>query len=194
MAMPMAYLMIGATKVRGDQKASIPAAMNSMPATPITSGIASAAAGMPDAQYVPAINAGGTGLSIPAFGVVLDAFAKDGDSNVLATPHILATDNIPAEISIGQNIPLQTNVQGIGSLLGGAGAASGAAGALSALGGLVILLGPGRVLVGLIPHPDRHARHLFELFLGVALLPLAGVLWLGRARVARRIAKGVEFG
>ncbi len=82
----------------------------------------------------PTIDAAGTGLSIPALGVVMHAFAKDGDSNVLATPHILATDNIPAEISIGQNIPLQTNVQGLGSLLGGAG--GGAAGALGALGGL----------------------------------------------------------
>ena len=59
---------------------------------------------------------------------------------------------------------------------------------VSFLGGLVILLGPGRALVGLLPHPDPHARHLFELFLGVALLPLAGVLWLGRGRLARRIA------
>jgi general secretion pathway protein D len=83
----------------------------------------------------PTIDAAGTGLSIPALGIVMHAFAKDGDSNVLATPHILATDNIPAEISIGQNIPLQTNVQGIGSLLGGA-AGGGAAGALGALGGL----------------------------------------------------------
>ena len=82
----------------------------------------------------PTIDAAGTGLSIPALGIVMHAIAKDGDSNVLATPHILATDNIPAEISIGQNIPLQTNVQGLGSLLGGAG--GGAAGALGALGGL----------------------------------------------------------
>ncbi|WP_437734169.1 type II secretion system secretin GspD [Sorangium sp. So ce1335] len=84
----------------------------------------------------------GTGLSIPAFGVVLHALAQDGDSNVLATPHILATDNVPAEISIGQNIPLQTNVGGGGlnqlaSLAGGAGAA----GALGGLGGLGGLLG-----------------------------------------------------
>src|SRR5580692_4202263 len=64
--------------------------------------------------------------------------------------------------------------------------------AVNALGGLVILLGPGQVLVGLIPHPDPHARHLFELYLGVALLPLAGVLWLNRARVAARIAKSEE--
>lgn len=79
----------------------------------------------------------GTGISIPALGVVMHALAKDGDSNVLATPHILATDNTPAEISIGQNIPLQTNVGGLGSLAGLAGQAGGAgAGALGALGGL----------------------------------------------------------
>jgi general secretion pathway protein D len=78
----------------------------------------------------------GTGLSIPALGAVLSAMAKDGDVNVLATPHIIATDNIKAEISIGQNIPLQTNVSTIGTLAGLAGA-SGAAGAsaLNALGG-----------------------------------------------------------
>ena len=34
--------------------------------------------------------------------------AQDGDNNVLATPHILALDNQDATISIGQNIPLQT--------------------------------------------------------------------------------------
>ncbi|WP_437897071.1 type II secretion system secretin GspD [Sorangium sp. So ce124] len=84
----------------------------------------------------------GTGISIPAFGVVLHALAQDGDSNVLATPHILATDNVAAEISIGQNIPLQTNVGGGGlnqlaSLAGGAGAAGG----LGALGGLLGGLG-----------------------------------------------------
>src|SRR6185437_14451252 len=32
----------------------------------------------------------GTGLSIPALGVVLHAMEQDGDNNVLATPHILA--------------------------------------------------------------------------------------------------------
>ncbi len=82
----------------------------------------------------------GVGLSVPALGVVLHALAKDGDTNVLATPHILATDNVEAEISIGQNIPLQTNLGGVGnlgSLLGAAGGqAAGGLGALGALGGL----------------------------------------------------------
>jgi general secretion pathway protein D len=76
------------------------------------------------------------GLTIPAFGVVLNALGKDGNSNVLATPHILATDNVPAQISIGQNIPLQTNAPALGSLGGLLGQAGGAAGGLGALGGL----------------------------------------------------------
>ncbi|MEJ7734376.1 MAG: type II secretion system secretin GspD [Polyangiaceae bacterium] len=79
----------------------------------------------------------GVGVSIPAFGVVMHALAKDGNTNVLATPHILCTDNIKAEISIGQNIPLQTNVGGslgsLASLAGGAGQQAGAASALSGL-------------------------------------------------------------
>src|SRR6185503_16137657 len=54
----------------------------------------------------------GTGASIPAFGIVLNALATSGKSNVLATPHIIATDNVAAEINIGENIPLQTNVGG----------------------------------------------------------------------------------
>lgn len=77
------------------------------------------------------------GLSVPAFGIVLHALAKDGDSNVLATPHILATDNVEAEISIGQNIPLQTNIGSLGNLAGALGGTGANAGGLSALlGGL----------------------------------------------------------
>jgi general secretion pathway protein D len=80
----------------------------------------------------------GTGLSIPAFGVVLNALASSGKSNVLATPHIIATDNVAAEINIGENIPLQTNVGGgLSSLAGLAGGAGGQAGGAGALGGLL---------------------------------------------------------
>jgi general secretion pathway protein D len=83
----------------------------------------------------------GTGLSVPEFGVVLNAVAASGRSNILATPHIIATDNVAAEISIGENIPLQTNVGGgasaLTSLAGGAagGAAAGLGGLLGGLGG-----------------------------------------------------------
>ncbi|MES1174069.1 MAG: secretin N-terminal domain-containing protein, partial [Myxococcales bacterium] len=81
----------------------------------------------------------GTGLSVPAFGVVLNAVASSGRSNILATPHIIATDNVAAEISIGENIPLQTNVGGGASAL--AGLAGGASGATAGLGGLLGGLG-----------------------------------------------------
>jgi general secretion pathway protein D len=79
----------------------------------------------------------GPGISIPAFGVVLSALAQSGRTNILATPHIIATDNVAAEINIGENIPLQTNVGGanLGSLagLGAAGGGAAAAAALSPL-------------------------------------------------------------
>lgn len=80
----------------------------------------------------------GTGLTVPAFGVVVNALATSSDANVLATPHIIATDNVPAEISVGQNIPLQTNLGGssLGSLGALAGQAAGQTGASSALGAL----------------------------------------------------------
>lgn len=78
----------------------------------------------------------GTGLSVPAFGVVLNAVAASGRSNILATPHIIATDNVEAAISIGENIPLQTNVGGgSASALGGLAGAAG--GATAGLGGLL---------------------------------------------------------
>jgi general secretion pathway protein D len=83
----------------------------------------------------------GTGLSIPAFGVVLQALASSGDANVLATPHILATDNTAAEISVGENVPLQTNLGGGGGLGSLAALAGGQAGAAGALANLPMLSG-----------------------------------------------------
>jgi general secretion pathway protein D len=75
---------------------------------------------------------GQAGVSIPAFGVVLNALTTAGASNVLASPHIIATDNVAAEIQIGKNVPLQTNAgSGLSSLLGAAGT-SGAASSLAA--------------------------------------------------------------
>jgi general secretion pathway protein D len=81
----------------------------------------------------------GTGLSIPAFGIVLNTIASSGKSNILATPHIIATDNVAAEINIGEEIPLQTNGGGanLGQLAGLAGGGAGA----NPLGGLLGLAG-----------------------------------------------------
>ena len=66
----------------------------------------------------------GVGVSIPGFGVTLNALASSGDANVLSTPHIIATDNSPADINVGQNVPLQTNLGGLPAGLPG-GAAGG---------------------------------------------------------------------
>lgn len=83
----------------------------------------------------------GMGISVPAFGVVLNALATSGDANVLSTPHILATDNVAAEINVGENIPLQENLGGslasAASALGGAQGGTGGLplGLLSGFGG-----------------------------------------------------------
>ncbi len=96
---------------------------------------------LPGTQNIPGLPAG---ISIPAFGVFLNALAESGDSNVLSTPHIIATDNTEAEISVGENVPLQTNIGGggLGNLAGlaqnaGAGGANtgNLAGLLGGLGG-----------------------------------------------------------
>jgi cytochrome c biogenesis protein CcdA len=51
--------------------------------------------------------------------------------------------------------------------------------------GIALTIGPGRLLVGLIPHPQRTARHVIELVAGAILLLAAAALWLGRHRLAR---------
>jgi general secretion pathway protein D len=82
------------------------------------------------------------GISIPSFGVILTALQSSSDVNVLSTPHILATDNEDAEITVGQNVPFQSGFStgglgGLGSLASGLGGAAGAIpGLSSALGGL----------------------------------------------------------
>jgi general secretion pathway protein D len=66
---------------------------------------------------------------------------------VLATPHIIATDNAIAEINIGKNVALQQNAGGglanLAGLAGQAGAAPQAASALAGLGGLGLMGGMG---------------------------------------------------
>lgn len=86
------------------------------------------------------------GFSVPGFGVVVTALAQTGDADVLSTPHIIAIDNTEAEISVGENIPLQTNgvapgtFAGLGSL-GAIGTATQGGQDLGALAGLAGGLG-----------------------------------------------------
>jgi general secretion pathway protein D len=77
------------------------------------------------------------GLSLPAFGVMFQAFQTNSDVNVLSLPHILTTDNEKAEITVGQNVPFP------GAFMGGygggyGGAATGSTGTTgAAYGGLL---------------------------------------------------------
>ena len=52
--------------------------------------------------------------------------------------------------------------------------------------GLVLTVGPGRLIVGLVPHPRRTLVHALELVAGIALVAAAFALWLARRRLARR--------
>lgn len=52
--------------------------------------------------------------------------------------------------------------------------------------GLVLTIGPGRLLLGLVPHPERTIRHVIELVAGVILLLFAVALWVRRRSLARR--------
>jgi cytochrome c biogenesis protein CcdA len=54
------------------------------------------------------------------------------------------------------------------------------------LGGLVLTFGPGRLLIGLIPHPQRTTRHVIQIVAGVIVLGFAAALWFGRRRLARK--------
>jgi len=52
--------------------------------------------------------------------------------------------------------------------------------------GIVLTIGPGRFLIGLVPHPQGTVRHVIELIAGVVLLGVAVALWIGRRSLARR--------
>jgi cytochrome c biogenesis protein CcdA len=52
--------------------------------------------------------------------------------------------------------------------------------------GIVLTIGPGRLLLGLVPHPQGTVRHVLELVAGLVLLAAAVALWLGRGSLARR--------
>ena len=58
--------------------------------------------------------------------------------------------------------------------------------AVNLIAGLVLAAGPGRLLIALIPRPDRAVRHALELAGGIVLIAIAVALWLGRRRLVRR--------
>jgi cytochrome c biogenesis protein CcdA len=54
------------------------------------------------------------------------------------------------------------------------------------LGGVIIALGPGELLLSLVPHPGRRLSYVLELVAGVAMLTAAAFLWGHRERLGRR--------
>jgi cytochrome c biogenesis protein CcdA len=57
------------------------------------------------------------------------------------------------------------------------------------LGGAAIALGPGQLLLALVPRPDRAARHDIEIAVGAAMLLAAAMLWRFRERLSARQVK-----
>ncbi len=54
------------------------------------------------------------------------------------------------------------------------------------VGGLAIALGPGQLVLSLVPHPGRLARSILEVAAGVAMLAAAALLWRHRAHLSTR--------
>ena len=74
--------------------------------------------GLPISEGYPSVTAGGLIVGIakwrngtPDIGLLLNAYAKEGGINVIATPQILTLDNEDAEINITQVIPYSTGVK-----------------------------------------------------------------------------------
>jgi general secretion pathway protein D len=87
------------------------------------------------------------GINIPSIGVLVQALQSSSDANVLATPHIVATDNEESEIVVGQNVPFQAGFappgrQNLVAGATGAGAGQTALGSILGLGGLSSLYAP----------------------------------------------------
>jgi cytochrome c biogenesis protein CcdA len=50
--------------------------------------------------------------------------------------------------------------------------------------GIALALGPGMLLVHLVPRPDRTVRHALELAAGLGLMAIAVAMWAARRRLA----------
>ena len=53
--------------------------------------------------------------------------------------------------------------------------------AVNLIGGALIALGPGQLLLALVPHPSSFAKHLTEVVVGAAILVAAAILWSRRS-------------
>jgi len=58
--------------------------------------------------------------------------------------------------------------------------------AVNFAGGAIIALGPGQVILHLLPHPHATAKYILETIAGVVMLVAAAVLWTKRKSLRRR--------
>lgn len=63
------------------------------------------------------------GTKLPSFGAVLQALSTSSNVDVLSTPHVVTTNNQPAEMSVGEKVPVIRGTSTVGS--GGIGASLG---------------------------------------------------------------------
>lgn len=80
---------------------------------------------------------------VASLSILIQALQTSSDVNVLSTPHILASDNEDAEISVGQNVPFQAGYSptSLSSLATTSGTGTSSTATASALGSLVGLGG-----------------------------------------------------
>jgi cytochrome c biogenesis protein CcdA len=60
--------------------------------------------------------------------------------------------------------------------------------------GIVLALGPGMLLVHLVPRPDRTVRHTLALAAGLVLIAVAVSMWVARRRLTRQELPGRRGG
>ena len=54
------------------------------------------------------------------------------------------------------------------------------------VGGALVALGPGELILSVVPKPSATARHLLEVLAGVVLLAMAALLWRHRDRLGQK--------
>lgn len=64
--------------------------------------------------------------------------------------------------------------------------------AVNLLAGLILMLGPGQLLLSLVPKPTPTAKHALQIAGGLALIVLAAVLWFRRGKLARHELPGLD--
>ncbi|MGX9726593.1 MAG: type II secretion system secretin GspD [Candidatus Electronema sp. VV] len=77
----------------------------------LISGVSKGTAGMASGATLGILKKGVQigGMYFPDIGSVVNAFQKDSDINIIATPQILTTDNKEASLTVGENVPYITS-------------------------------------------------------------------------------------